>query len=199
LLVPLAACVCFTPAQYDNVKLLAWFDLAAAPLVAAALLRLAQSQPGRVCAWLLGLGCTLSGGLAVAHELSNDALVITYPDLQFATFVREHTPPHAVIATGAAYHDPIAMFSGRRVSLATPAMLSTHGIFPGERARDVVLFYRGGPEALEVQKRLGIDAAVVSRHERRDLPWLNEDFLRARATSVFEHAAGRLYLLRPAP
>jgi hypothetical protein len=200
---PLSMLVCFTPAQYDNVKLLAWFDMAAAPLVAALLTRLAAARSvryglGRACAGLLALGCCASGALAVAHELSNDALVSSYTDLQLATFVREHTPTTAIVATAASYHDPVAMYSGRRVVLATPAMLGTHGIFVGERAKELMLFFRGGAEALAIQKRLRIDAAVVSQRERRDLPWLDEGFLRARASHVYEHEAGRLYLLQPA-
>ena len=198
MLLPLSNVVCFTPAHYDNVKLLAWFDLGASPLVAALLVRLAASTGagGRLCAALLAIGCTLSGLLAVAHELTNDARVIGYQELAFAEFVRKHTRPSDVVATAAAYHDPVAMFSGRRVPLATPAMLATHGIDVRKRARDVVMFYRGGPAAAQARRRLGIDAAVVGARERRDLPWLDETALRAEASAVLEHDGGRLYLLR---
>lgn len=199
LLAPLSNIVCFTPAQYDNVKLLAWFDLGAAPLVAALLARLLErGGTRRALGCLAAVSCTLSGLLALLHELTNDALVVSTGDLALAELVRDNTPPDAVVATAASYHDPVAMFSGRRVPLAAPAMLATHGIFVGPRAHDVIAFFRGGPEALGVQQRLGITAAVVSARERQELPWLDEAFLRARASRILEQPSGRLYLLRTA-
>jgi hypothetical protein len=200
LLLPIANVVSFTAADYDNVKLLAWFDLGAAPLVAAMLVRrfgrgtssvLQRTAAGVV----LVLACTLSGLLAVGHELSNDALVMSYADRRFADFVALHTQPDDVIATGASYHDPVAMFAGRRVVLATPSMLGTHGIDALPRARELLALYRGGPDALEVIKRLRIDAVVVGPHERQDVPRVNEAFLGEHACEIDGQGERRLYKL----
>jgi hypothetical protein len=192
LLLPLANVVCFTPAQYDNVKLLAWFDLAAAPLMAAYLSRLHH----RSLAVLATVACTLSGMLALAYELANDALVSTYADLELAAFVARHTRPSDVLATAASYHDPVAMYSGRRVLIATPSMLGTHGIDVRARARDLLTLYRGGPAALEVIDRLGVDDVVVGPEERRELPFLDEAFLREHSDATYHDGERALYRLR---
>lgn len=205
---PIASVVTFTPAQYDNVKLLAWFDLGAAPLVAAWLARSfldAERSVGRAARLvrrcgtaLLALGCTLSGVLALVHELSIDALVASHDDVRLAAWVARHTQPDDVIATAASYQDPVAMFSGRRPLLAAPAMLSTHGIDPRPRAHEVVELYRGGPVAREVIARLGVAAVLVGPRERADLPRIDEHFLRESAREVHVLGDARLYILRGA-
>jgi hypothetical protein len=195
LLLPLANVVTFTPAVYDNVKLTAWFDLGAAPLVAAYLARALASR--RVLAAVLAVGCTLSGALAVGTELTNDGYVMSYADQRWAEFVAAHTRPSAVIATAASYHDPVAMLSGRRVLLAAPRMLDTHGIDARPRARDVLALYAGGPAALEVIARLHVTAVVVGPRERRDIPRIDEAFLRAHARARYEQDGRQLYVLVP--
>jgi hypothetical protein len=149
-----------------------------------------------VMTFIAVLGCTLSGALAVAFELTNDALVVSYADVHLAELVAARTKPSAIVATAASYHDPVAMLSGRRVLIATPLMLETHGIDVRARARDLVDLYLGGARADEVIVRYGVSAVIVGPHERADLPRVNEAFFRRRARDMFEVDGNRLYLLR---
>lgn len=203
LLLPVANLVTITPSFYDNVKLLAWFDVGASVLMAgmlAAWLRRkadGRRNRARVAAAVLALlGCTASGALAIGHELTNDALVVSHADVRLAELVTEHTRADAIVATGASYHDPVALLSGRRVVLSTPRMVGTHGIDPRARALDLVRLYAGGPAAREVIDRLGVTAVVVGSRERADLPRIDEAFLAAQAERVLERDGQRLYLLR---
>ncbi|MGD8858685.1 MAG: hypothetical protein PVI30_01645 [Myxococcales bacterium] len=199
LLLPIANLITFTPAVYDNVKLLAWFDVAAAIFVAAMVARLLRAGGATrvVLGTLVVLACTASGVLAVGHELVNDALVISKADLRLARQVRDSTPPSAVIATAATYHDPVAMFSGRRVLVAAPEMLDTHGIDVRARATELVGLYAGAPFADDVIARLHVDAVLVGPRERRVMPRIDEHFLASRAAAVLQLQDHRLYLLSP--
>jgi hypothetical protein len=191
LLLPLANIVTFTPAVYDNVKLVAWFDLAASILIGSWLATVRK----RTFVLAAVLCCTLSGALAVAHESTNDARVISYADLEIARGVAAHTQPSAIIATAAGDHDPVAMFSGRRVLIASPYMLSTHAIDVRSRAMDVIRLYAGGEPAREVISRLGVTAVLVGPRERTDLKHIDEAFLAGLATAIYPLGDGRLYLL----
>ena len=197
---PLANVVTFTPATYDNVKLLAWFDLGAALLLAGVLTRERVShghtpalrRAGNV---LLVIGCTLSGALAVGFELTNDGFVMSRDDVEFAHFVARRTPASAIIATAASYHDPIALLSGRRVLVACPSMLETHGIDVRARARDVLALYAGGRAAREVMQRLKVSVVVVGPQERHALPHIDEAFLRSESRAIDSYKGRRLYIL----
>ena len=193
LLLPLANLVTFTPAVYDNIKLVAWFDLSAAILIAG---WFAQARKRGLV--ILGtLACTLSGVLAVGHELVNATRAISYADLELARAVAEHTKPSAIIATAASGHDPVAMFSGRRVLIASPYMLSTHGIEVRPRALDLFRLYAGGEPAREVIARLGVTAVLVGPRERADLQRIDEGFLGSIASAVVPLGESRLYVLTP--
>jgi hypothetical protein len=196
-LLPLSNLITVTPSFYDNVKLLAWFDVAGAVLLAGLLASWRGTRARTAAAALALVGCTVSGALAVAHELLDDALVLSHADVRLAELVRESTPPDAVIATAASYHDPVALLSGRRVLLATPRMLTSHGIDPRPRAVEVVTLYAGGPPALEVIERYSVAAVVVGHHERDALPRIDEAFLASRAVNVLERDGQRLYMLAP--
>jgi hypothetical protein len=199
LLLPIANLITFTPAAYDNVKLLAWFDVAAAVFVASLVALLLRTGGALRLALgaLIVFSCTASGALAVGHELVNDALLISRADLQLARAVQHSTPPSAVIATAATHHDPVAMFSGRRVLVAAPEMLDTHGIDVRPRARDLVALYAGAPIADEVIARLHVGAVLVGPRERRVMPRIDERFLASRAARVLQHQGYRLYLITP--
>jgi hypothetical protein len=122
---------------------------------------------------------------------------MSHADVRLAQFVAAHTPTDAIVATAASYHDPVALLSGRRVVMATPRMLTSHGIDPRGRAVDLVNLYAGGGPALEVIARLGVSAVVVGRREHEALPSIDEAFLASRAAQVLESDGERLYLLSP--
>jgi hypothetical protein len=191
-LLPIANLITFTPAVYDNIKLVAWFDVAAAILIAGFI---AQHMRG-VLGWLAVLASTSSGALAVGFELRHDVLFCTNDDLRFAELVIARTPADAIIATAAAHHDAVAMFSGRRVLVASPYMLATHGIDVRPRARDLLALYAGGRQAEAVIEQLGVTAVVVGPNERADLPRVDEAWISARARARYDLGERRLYLLR---
>jgi hypothetical protein len=196
LLLPLANLVAFAPAPYDNIKLVAWFDLATAVLLAGWLApRLRAGFAQRAAAGLALIACTLSGTLAVGHELANDALAVPQADIQLARLVERHTPPDAVIATAASYHDPVVMLAGRRALMAAPYMVRLNGIDVGARAREIMQLYAGGPVAAALIERFDVFAVVIGPAERGDLPRVDEAFFAARARARYEVAGRRLYVL----
>ncbi|HMI92495.1 MAG TPA: hypothetical protein VK509_14070, partial [Polyangiales bacterium] len=203
LLLPLANLVAFAPAPYDNIKLVAWFDLATAVLLAGWLAPKLRAASGaspstarsRGAAVLVLIACTASGVLAVGHELANDALAVSSADLELARLVERHTPPSAVIATAASYHDPVVMVAGRRALMAAPYMVRLNGIDVRERARNIFQLYAGGPTARALIERYDVYAVVIGPAERAELPRVDEAFFAALASARYEVAGRRLYVL----
>lgn len=51
-----------------------------------------------------------------------------------------------------------------------PGHLSSHGIDHRQREEDVKRMYRGGPEAMELMEKYGIEYVIVSPEERALAP-----------------------------
>jgi hypothetical protein len=196
LLLPLANLVAFAPAAYDAIKLVAWFDVGAAVLLAGWLApRLRAAATTRLWAGTLLVACTLSGVLAVGFELCNDTLAVSRADVELAALVEAHTPPDAVIATAASYHDPVVMLAGRRALMAAPFMSRLNGIDVSQRAIEILKLYAGGPTARALIARFGVFAVVIGPAERADLPVVDEAFFARVARATYEAAGRRLYVL----
>ncbi|MDH5672437.1 MAG: hypothetical protein OEZ06_09835 [Myxococcales bacterium] len=199
LLLPIANLITLTPTVYDNVKLLAFFDVAAAPLVAALLFDFARRPAARLARSLVAvlavMLATASGVLALGFELINDSVLLKPRDIELAELVKAKTRPDQIIATAASYHDPVALLSGRRVLACTLPMLATHGIDARQRALEVMTLYRGGPASRRIIEHHRVTAIVVGDRERSDLPQIDEAFLGSIARSVHGRNGQRLYLL----
>jgi len=199
-LLPLANLVAFAPSAYDNVKLIAWFDLGLAILLAGWLARKLSAAPAaRIGALVAIAGCTLSGALAVGFELANDALAVPTADVALARLVTAHAPPNAVIATAATEHDPVVMLAGRRALMATPHMARLNGLPVAARATEIFRLYAGGPAASELIEAYDVFAVLIGPDERADLPRVDEAFFARHSRAVYETAGRRLYVLDRQP
>ena len=137
------------PWIWDNVKILFYWWIASAPIVALLLARLWQvGIPGRILAACLFVALTLAGGLDVYAIVTSQGehRVFDREGIQFAQMVQEQTPQQATILHAPIHNDSIFL-TGRRSLMGYPGHIWTHGLEFAPRQADIRRIYAGGPEA----------------------------------------------------
>ena len=181
------------PWVWDNIKVLFYWWVASAPLVAMLLARL-WHRGGllRPLAAMLFICVTLAGALDVASIVLNPRTFQVFDSrgIQFAELVKRQTDPHALVVHAPVHNHPIFL-TGRRSLLGYPGHIWTHGLDYVAREREIKSFYAGARNADSLIREYGIDYAVVGPHERNISP-VNDQFF-SRFSKVGEIGEYRLY------
>ena len=156
------------PWIWDNIKILYYWWIASAPLVALLLAKLWDSTLGnRILAAALFIMLTLSASLDVVpllmkkgeyQEFDTDGIV-------FAEMIKERTPIKAMILHAPVHNTPVFL-SGRRSLMGYPGHIWTHGIDSGPREADIKRIYNGGFDARALLAKYQVDYVVVDPQER---------------------------------
>jgi hypothetical protein len=156
------------PWIWDNVKVLYYWWVASAPLVALFLAKLwREGRIRRVIAVLLFVCVTLAGALdvAVIAMRSVKYQVFDAAGLRFAEFVKQQTAPRSLIIHAPVHNTPVFL-TGRRSLMGYPGHIWTHGLQFVQRESEVKRIYLGGPGADQLIRSYGIEYAVVGPQER---------------------------------
>jgi hypothetical protein len=191
-----------SPWVWDNIKVLLYWWIASAPLVALVLARLwRRGGAWRGAALALLLMQTAAGGLDVWRAASGavERRSIDRAGVDFAELVRRETEPRALILHAPIYNDPVYL-TGRRTFLGYPGHIWSHGIDYYAREAELKSIYAGSREAPALIERAGIDYVVVGPLEREELGRqgvvVNEAFFN-RYRRVGEAGGYRLYKTKP--
>ncbi len=160
-----------SPWVWDNIKVLFYWWIASAPLVALVLARLWRRGGAlRVAALVLLLAQTLAGGLDVWRVASRASEQQTYDSegLAFAEVVRRETPPRALILHAPTYNDPVFL-TGRRSFLGYPGHVWSHGLDYKERESELQRIYSGAADAAHLLSKNGIEYVVVGPLEEVEM------------------------------
>ncbi|MEO8436666.1 MAG: hypothetical protein ABI596_17340 [Pyrinomonadaceae bacterium] len=185
------------PWIWDNVKVLFYWWVAAAPIVALLLARLWQRGiPERILAGCLFVALTLAGGLDVYALVTSQGEYREFDrdGIQFAQMVREQTPQHATILHAPIHNHPIFL-TGRRSLMGYPGHIWTHGLEFAPRQTDIRQIYSGGPQAARLMARHGVEYVVISPLEL-SASAVDESFF-SRYTKIGEVGGYRLYKIKP--
>jgi hypothetical protein len=185
-----------SPWIWDNIKVLVYWHLASAPIVALLLARLWQGGSWkRAAAVAAFVSLTMAGALDVWRVVSDRAHVQVFSraDTVFADFVSRATPRRALVLHAPTHNHPVFL-TGRRSLMGYPGHVWSHGVAYWGREEDIRKIYAGTPEAQALLARYGIEYAVVGPMERRLLP-INDRFF-ARYESVGAAGGYRLYDIR---
>jgi len=166
------------PWIWDNIKVLYYWWLASAPLVALLLAKLwQQSRIRRAVAIILFVCVTLAGALDVASIALRSAKyeIFNSAGIAFAELVKEKTPSRALVIHAPVHNTPVFL-TGRRSLMGYPGHIWTHGLEFLQREGEIKRIYLGSPEADQLINNYGIDYAVVGPHERLAVPVINENF-----------------------
>jgi hypothetical protein len=156
------------PWIWDNIKVLFYWWLASAPLVALLLARLwRQGIVKRAIAVCLLACVTLAGGLDVAAIVlrSNEYGIFTAPGIQFAELIKREAAPQAVVIHAPVHNHPVFL-TGRRSLMGYPGHVWTHGLEFGPRESEIRRVYAGAPDANAILRKYGVAYAVVSPLEK---------------------------------
>jgi len=159
------------PWIWDNIKVLLYWWVAAAPLVALVLARLWRRGGAlRALAVLLLLMQTGAGALDVWRVASAAALQQTFDadGLRFAELIKRETPARSLILHAPTYNDPVYL-TGRRTYLGFPGHIWSHGLDYAGREATLKRIYAGGPDAAALIAHERIEFVVVGPLEREEM------------------------------
>jgi hypothetical protein len=165
------------PWIWDNIKVLYYWWLASAPLVALLLAKLwQQGRIRRVIAALLFVCVTAAGALDVAGLTLRSVKyeVFDAVGVSFADRVKERTDPRSLIIHAPVHNTPVFL-TGRRSLMGYPGHIWTHGLEFVRREGEIKRIYLGAPDAEQLLKNYDVDYAVVGPLERIVTP-PNEQF-----------------------
>ncbi|HEY0377741.1 MAG TPA: hypothetical protein VGC87_12520 [Pyrinomonadaceae bacterium] len=186
------------PWVWDNIKVIYYWFLASAPLVALLIARLMRgSWATRSVAIALLLSLTLAGALDVWSVASSAAefRIFDADGVKFAETVKGVTRPRATVLHEPTFDTPIFL-TGRRSVMGYPGHIGSHGIDYDERWRDIKRIYAGRADAETLLSKYNVEFVVVGPNERRDAP-VNDAFF-SRFELVGETGEYRLYkIARP--
>ena len=184
------------PWIWDNIKVLFYWWLASAPIVALLLAKLWRKGPiPRVAAVLLFVCVTFAGALDVAGITlrSIKYQVFDPAGIRFAELVKQQTAPRALIVHAPVHNTPVFL-TGRRSLMGYPGHIWTHGLEFMQREGEIRRMYLGLPDAVQLINNFGVDYAVVGPQERM-VTTVNEGFF-SRFEKVAEVGEYKLYKVR---
>ena len=181
------------PWIWDNVKILFYWWVASAPLVALVLSRLWQSGIWRRTLAVALFAClTLAGALDVAGIVlrSGEYQLFDPFGIRFAEVVKQQTQPRSTVIHAPVHNTPVFL-SGRRSLMGYPGHIWTHGLVFSDRESEIKRIYAGAPDAENLLQKYQVDYAVVGPLERLVMP-VNEQFF-SRFPKVGQSGEYRLY------
>jgi hypothetical protein len=185
------------PWIWDNIKVLFYWWLASAPLVALLLARLwHRGRLQRVLAVCLFSAITFSGALDVAGITLRSVKygIFDVAGMRFAELIKDNTPPRALIVHAPVHNDPVFL-TGRRSLMGYPGHIWTHGLEFVQRENEIKRIYAGGIDADPLLREYDVDYVVVGPLERLVMP-VNEQFF-GRYTKVGQVGEYSLYKIKP--
>src|SRR6185295_12725223 len=184
------------PWIWDNIKVLYYWWLASAPLVALLLAKLwQQGNVRRVIAVVLFVCVTLAGALDVAGIAfrSIQYQVFDAEGLRFAELVKAQTAPRSLIIHAPVHNTPVFL-TGRRSLMGYPGHIWTHGLQFVQRESEIKRIYLGMPDAEQLIRTYGIQYVVVGPQEGALTP-VNEMFF-SRFEKVGEVGGYKLFKIK---
>ena len=191
--------VMLAPWIWDNIKVLVYWHVASAPLVALVLVRLWRGgRLLRVGSAALAVSLMLAGALDVWRVVSHasELRIFTREGIAFAELVKGAVPARSLILHAPTYNHPVVL-SGRQSLMGYTGHVWSHGLPYARREADIRRIYAGAPQAAALIERYGVEYIVSSPIERAMMP-VSDAFLerypRAAQTSAFV-----LYRTAPSP
>jgi hypothetical protein len=185
------------PWIWDNVKVLFYWWIASAPIVALLLARLWEGKAwNRVLAGGLFVVLTFAGALDVFALVTGQGEYQEFDrdGVTFAEMIKRQTPARATILH-APIHNTSVFLTGRRSLMGYPGHIWTHGIDFGPRETDIKKIYSGAPDAINLLGKYGVDYVVIDPQEHSVMP-VNTAFF-SRYPEVANIGEYHLYKIKP--
>jgi hypothetical protein len=155
------------PWVWDNVKMIFYWWIVSAPIVALLLARLWEQHIGqKVLAVSLFVLLTLAGSLDIFPLLTSQGEYQEFDrdGVTFAERIKQITPPTATILHAPTHNTPIYLV-GRRSVMGYPGHVWTHGIDFGPREEEIKQIYAGAMDAPTLLTKYRVDYVVIGPQE----------------------------------
>jgi hypothetical protein len=155
------------PWVWDNIKMLFYWWIVSAPIVALLLARLWEQHVGqKVLAACLFVVLTLAGALDIFPLLTGQGEYEEFDrnGVAFAESIKETTPPTATILHAPIHNTPIFL-TGRRSIMGYPGHIWTHGLDFGPRENEIKQIYAGAHDAAALLAKYRVDYVVIGPQE----------------------------------
>ena len=159
------------PWGWDNIKVLFYWYLGSAPLVALLLSTWLKQKSGlRWTALALLASLTLAGALDVVRVVSGMEAFREFDSdgAEIARAIVRQTKPRALVLHAPTFNSPVFL-TGRRSLLGYAGTIVSHGLDYRSREDDIRQIYAGAPQARALLQKYGIDYVLVSPMERSQL------------------------------
>ena len=148
----------FQPWDYDNNKILVYFQFFAAPIIILFFLKLMEKNK-KIGAVLLGLFFIIavhSGVIDIIPRylapIKDIPVIFNKDSQQTAEYIKENIPENEQILTSSTHLNPVNSLAGRPAIVGYPGWLWTKGLDYTERERDVKSFYSDPNRADIIEK-----------------------------------------------
>jgi hypothetical protein len=184
------------PWEWDNIKVLIYWFVGSAPLVALLLAKIwerGKYYPALALAAIFVL--TFSGALDVYRVGSaQEKHSVADPDaVKIADDIKRFAEPKALFLNAPIYNSPVGL-SGRRSLMRYSGHLASYGIDYQEREQDVKTIYGGSALADSLLQKYNIEYVMIGPDERDEFK-AREDFFR-RFAVVAEEGQYRVYKIK---
>jgi hypothetical protein len=155
------------PWVWDNIKMLFYWWIVSAPIVALLVARLWEQHVGqKVLAASLLVMMTLAGALDIVPLLIQQGQYGEFDrdGVAFAETVKQQTPPTATILHAPIHNTPVYL-TGRKSIMGYPGHIWTHGLEYGPREQEIKQIYAGSSEAAALLAKYRVDFVVFGAHE----------------------------------
>ena len=182
--IPFALCfvipnlVKLAPWEWDNIKVLIYWFVASAPLVAWLLAWAWEKGTAfKIAAVACLAALTFSGALDVWRAISGQInyQVFSRDAVAIAAQIKQKTPPNALFLNAPTYNSAVVL-AGRRSLMRYSGHLSSYGIEYEPRESEVKRIYEGTALADAFLKKNNIEYVLISPEETGNLPKVNEAF-----------------------
>ena len=166
------------PWRWDGLKVMLFWYVASAPLIALLLARLWRGNGlFRLAAIVLFVSLIAAGSLDIWRGISGAAEQRLYDRdaVAFADTIVKRTHPRALILH-APYYNEVVFLTGRRSVMGNTNHLFSHGLDYSSRATDVEHMLAGGPDAHALMKRYRVEYVVIEPVDIAALPFNNRSF-----------------------
>ena len=155
------------PWVWDNIKMLFYWWIVSAPIVALLLARLWEQHVGqKVLAASLLVLMTLAGALDLVPLLLQQGHYGEFDrdGVAFAESIKDKTSPTATILHAPIHNTPVYL-TGRKSIMGYPGHIWTHGLEYGPREQEIKQIYAGSSVAAALLAKYGVDYVVIGPHE----------------------------------
>jgi hypothetical protein len=160
------------PWIWDNIKVLFWWYVASAPLVAWVIAR-GLRQKSRGLRWLASgalVTLLLAGALDVLAVITgtNEYQEFDRDGMAIAKIISDQAGPRAVVLHAPTYNSPVFL-TGRQSLMGYAGWMWSRGLDDAQRQAEIRSMYSGDPEAEALLRRYGVAHVLIGPAELSSL------------------------------